>query len=152
MKKFIILGEPKGKGRPRFTRNGHTYTPKDTANYETLVRLEYERQCEGMFEQGIPLELRIKAYFAMPKSVSKRKRSDMLAGELRPTKRPDMDNIVKIVADSLNGAAYHDDAQIVSTTIEKWYAAVPRVEVSIREIGTVNNNGDTKNQGGIENV
>lgn len=152
MKKFIILGEPKGKGRPRFTRNGHTYTPERTANYETLVRLEYERQCEGMFEQGIPLELNIKAYFAIPKSASKRKKEAMRTGQLRPTKKPDMDNIVKIVADSLNGAAYHDDAQIVSTSIEKWYAAVPRVEVSIGEIGTVNNNRDTKNQGGIENV
>ena len=152
MKKFIILGEPKGKGRPRFTRNGHTYTPKETANYETLVRLEYERQCEGMFEQGMPLELNIKAYFAIPSSAAEWRKSAMRTGRLRPTKRPDMDNIVKIVADSLNGAAYHDDAQIVSTTIEKWYGTIPRVEVSISEIVTVNNNRDTKNQGGIENV
>ena len=152
MKKLIILGEPKGKGRPRFTRNGHTYTPEDTKDYETLVKEEYKKQCEGMFEQGIPLELRIKAYFAIPSSAAEWRKSAMRTGQLRPTKKPDMDNIVKIVADSLNKVAYHDDAQVVSTTIEKWYGTIPRVEVSISEIVTVNNNRDTKNQGGIENV
>ena len=76
----------------------------------------------------------------------------MRTGQLRPTKRPDMDNIVKIVADSLNKVAYHDDAQVVSTTIEKWYGTIPRVEVSISEIVTVNDNRDTKNQGGNRNV
>lgn len=40
--KFTILGEPKGKGRPRFSRNtGTAITPKDTVNYETLVHMEY---------------------------------------------------------------------------------------------------------------
>ncbi|MFR2881234.1 MAG: hypothetical protein ACLTC8_10040 [Lachnospiraceae bacterium] len=40
--RFTIRGEPKGKGRPRFCRNtGHAITPKDTVNYETLVRTEY---------------------------------------------------------------------------------------------------------------
>ena len=39
--RFTIRGEPKGKGRPRFCRNtGHAITPKDTVNYETLVRTE----------------------------------------------------------------------------------------------------------------
>ena len=39
--KFTILGEPKGKGRPRFSRKtGTAITPKDTVNYETLVHME----------------------------------------------------------------------------------------------------------------
>ena len=41
--KFTVYGEPKGKGRPRFsTKTGHAMTPKDTVNYETLVHMEYE--------------------------------------------------------------------------------------------------------------
>ena len=35
---ITIPGEPKGKGRPRFTKRGFTYTPKDTADYERKVR------------------------------------------------------------------------------------------------------------------
>lgn len=43
--KFTILGEPKGKGRPRFSRKtGTAITPKDTVNYETLVHMEYLEQ------------------------------------------------------------------------------------------------------------
>ena len=40
--KFIVLGEPKGKGRPRFsTQTGRAFTPKQTVNYEALVHMEY---------------------------------------------------------------------------------------------------------------
>lgn len=40
--KFTVLGEPKGKGRPRFsTQTGRAFTPKQTVNYETLVHTEY---------------------------------------------------------------------------------------------------------------
>lgn len=40
---FIVPGEPKGKGRPRFnTKTGRTYTPGDTINYENLVKMQYQ--------------------------------------------------------------------------------------------------------------
>lgn len=45
--KFEVLGTPVGKSRPKFsTVNGHAvaYTPKKTANYETLVKLSYQQQ------------------------------------------------------------------------------------------------------------
>ena len=35
---ITVPGEPRGKGRPRFTKRGFTYTPKDTADYEQKVR------------------------------------------------------------------------------------------------------------------
>jgi Holliday junction resolvase RusA-like endonuclease len=74
--KFTILGEPKGKGRPRFSRKtGTAITPKDTVNYETLVHMEYLEQCNGFrFEDDAMLDLRIKAYYSIPKSASKKKR------------------------------------------------------------------------------
>lgn len=70
--KFTILGEPKGKGRPRFSRKtGTAITPKDTVNYETLVHMEYLEQCNGFrFEDDAMLDLRIKAYYSIPKSTS----------------------------------------------------------------------------------
>ena len=44
--KFTVLGEPKGKGRPRFIpKTGRAITPKDTVQYENLVKLEYQTQC-----------------------------------------------------------------------------------------------------------
>ena len=35
---FIVYGEPKGKGRPRFTKNGRAYTPVTTQEYENAVK------------------------------------------------------------------------------------------------------------------
>jgi Holliday junction resolvase RusA-like endonuclease len=55
----------------------------------------------------------------------------MAEGKIRPAKKPDADNIMKAIADALNGIAYKDDSQIVNVTITKWYSDTPRVEVAI---------------------
>lgn len=134
--KFTVYGEPKGKGRPRFsTKTGHAMTPKDTVNYETLVHMEYMNQCgNAKFPDDAMLDMRIKAYYSIPKSKSKKMKALMLEGIIRPTKKPDMDNVVKIIADSLNNIAYRDDTQIVDCQCRKFYSDTPRVEVRILEI------------------
>lgn len=133
---FTVMGEPKGKGRPRFCRNtGHAITPKDTVNYETLVKMEYTQACgEQMFPGDAMLDMRIKAYYSIPKSASKKRHAAMLSGDIRPTKKPDMDNVIKIIADSLNKIAYRDDTQIVDCQVRKFYSEKPRVEVMIQTI------------------
>ena len=134
---FVIVGEPCGKGRPRFaTVNGHAmaYTPKETANYENLVKVSY-RMKYGLqrFGDTAPLLMYVKAYYSIPKSTSKKNRQLMLDRKIRPTKKPDWDNIGKIVADSLNGVAYRDDAQVVDAFVRKYYSDEPRVEVTITD-------------------
>lgn len=139
--KFTVVGEPKGKGRPRFIpQTGRAITPKDTANYETLVRMEYMAQCRGFkFPDSAMLDMRILAYYSIPKSQTKTKKELMKKQLLRPTKKPDMDNVVKIIADSLNQVAYHDDKQIVDCQCRKFYSDNPRVEVTIKEVETSEN-------------
>ncbi|NFS59368.1 RusA family crossover junction endodeoxyribonuclease, partial [Clostridium sporogenes] len=56
-----------------------------------------------------------------------------LLGIVRPTIKPDVDNIAKVILDSLNGLAYKDDKQIVTCGISKWYGEDPRVEVILEE-------------------
>lgn len=126
---FSVPGEPVGKGRPRFTRTGHTYTPGKTESYESLVRLAYG-ECGMVFQKGVPVRVRITACFSIPKSASKKKRAMMIAGDIVPTKKPDFDNIQKIICDALNGVA-DDDSQIVKADIEKVYSTVPHVEVNV---------------------
>jgi Holliday junction resolvase RusA-like endonuclease len=58
----------------------------------------------------------------------------MLDGIVRPTKKPDFDNIGKIICDALNKIAYDDDSQIVEANIYKVYADIPRVEVTLTEV------------------
>lgn len=132
--KFTILGEPKGKQRPRVTRAGVAYTPKDTVQYENLVRVEYRRQCNDYrFPDDSPLDLRITAYYGIPKSASKKKRQQMADFRIRPLKKSDWDNIGKIIADSLNEVAYKDDVQIVDAQVRKFYSDRPRVAVTIQD-------------------
>jgi Holliday junction resolvase RusA-like endonuclease len=134
--RFTVLGEPKGKGRPRFsTQTGRAFTPKQTVNYETLVHTEYMVQCKGFrFPDDAMLDMRILAYYSIPKSGSKKVKAQKLANVIRPTKKPDMDNVVKMVADALNQVAYKDDTQIVDCQVRKFFSEEPRIEVIIREV------------------
>lgn len=135
MLQFDIPGEPKGKARPRFARMGghvRTFTPKETESYENLVKL-----CARMHMNGAApcddgaLRMQVKAYFSIPKSFSNKKHQAAIQGALLPTKKPDADNILKIIADALNGIVYRDDAQIAAANVEKHYSTTPRVEVCL---------------------
>lgn len=135
--KFCIHGEPQGKGRPRFsTVCGHVKprTPDETVLYENLVKTEYRQQSGARFPDDAMLDVRIFAYYSIPKSVSKKKRQAMLDKRIRPTKKPDFDNIGKVICDSLNGIAYRDDAQVVDSMVRKFYGETPKVVVTIEEI------------------
>lgn len=130
--RLTIPGTPQGKARPRVTRRG-TYTPEGTRRYEKLVRACWAKEGGERFQDDVPLEVLIVAYNPVPKSATKSDRFQMLLGKIRPTKKPDWDNIGKIVCDALNGLAYKDDAQIVRGTVVKFYSEIPRVEVDIQE-------------------
>lgn len=138
--RFTVAGEPCGKGRPIFSRHGNavvTRTPAKTAEYEKQVKLSYKsgtsRYC---FSKGVPLRIRIIAHYPIPQSATKTIKGLMRANTIHPVKVPDWDNIGKIICDSLNGLAYHDDAQIVEGTVIKRYTSgtEPMVEVEISEV------------------
>lgn len=129
---FTIEGKIKGKCRPRFNGN-FAYTPKGTVSYENWIKLSYQQQIdEKPFDDTKALRMDVTAYYAVPKSYSKKKKQQCLDGELKPAKKPDADNILKIIADSLNGLAYADDRQIVEMYIKKVYVpSLERVEVRV---------------------
>lgn len=78
--------------------------------------------------------MKIVARFGIPKGVSNKMRSLMEAGFIRPMKKPDKDNIDKIVTDALNKVAYYDDAGIVHSEIDKVYTSgQPCVDVVLKE-------------------
>ncbi len=126
------------KQRPRVVNRGKfssAYTPKETVQYENLVKLCFQQAAHGeMFSDDAMLDVRIFAFYEIPKSTSKRKREAMMARKIRPVKRPDFDNIGKIICDSLNLVAYHDDSAIVDAQVRKFYSVQPRVEVIIKSI------------------
>ena len=135
MATFTVPGEPTGKARPIVTKNGYAFTPQKTVLYENLVKLEYERQCGNVkYPKPKAVELEIFAYYTIPSSASKKRQNWMRNGKIRPIKKPDADNLCKIVADSLNGIAYDDDVQIARCYVEKFYGDDPRIIVGVREL------------------
>lgn len=114
----VVTGKIRGKARPRICR-GHAFTPKDTVQYEKLVRECYKEQ-DGRYIEG-SIKALIIAYYKIPKSYSKKRVQAIRDGLEKPTKKPDADNIAKIILDSLNGIAYKDDSQIIELSVIKSY-------------------------------
>lgn len=137
--KFWVPGKPQGKARARTVNNGgrvHSYTPERTALYENLIKVCFEQAKPADWEpfpKDTPIKATVKAYFPIPKSVSKKRHAAM---EGAPhTKKCDIDNLLKIVFDSLNGVAYVDDSAICQVEASKLYSSSPGVEVCLESIG-----------------
>lgn len=120
---FVVEGEPQGKARPRFSRrSGTVYTPSKTAKYEKEIRQAYIAAGGKMIPAGSYVAVTVDAYFEIPKSYTKRKRLDCEHNINRPDKKPDIDNVVKVVLDALNKVAYADDKQVIGIICRKWYS------------------------------
>ena len=144
---FAIEGPPVGKARPRVTRTV-TYTPAKTSQYENLVRYTAINSFDGCFDNDEPVDVKIVAYFPVPKSWSKKRKALCLANKELPIKMPDADNIGKIIMDGMNPkrklnkqlrkmvevmrGVYKDDRQVTKLLVVKRYAERPRVEVRIK--------------------
>lgn len=131
---FEVPGKVIGKGRPRLNSyTGVIYTPTRTKDYESLVEqyflLKYPRfkALEGR------IKVSIIAYFSIPKTTKKTDINEMLENNISPTKKPDIDNIVKAILDSMNKFAFKDDNQITKLEVEKKYAIEDKVYVKIEE-------------------
>lgn len=57
----------------------------------------------------------------------------MLNNTISPTKKPDIDNIVKIVLDAMNELAFKDDTQITKLEVEKIYGIEEKLQIKIEE-------------------
>lgn len=127
---FEIPGYPQGKARARTTKKGFSYTPEKTMLYENLIKSQFLSSCKQTYFDKEPLEIYITALYPIIKSTTKKDRKLIAEGKLLPTKKPDVDNIAKVICDALNGVAYGDDTQIVKMVVNKAYTeAEPKVIV-----------------------
>lgn len=128
---FRVEGQPRGKGRPRFTKNGYAYTPESTRIYEEEIQLRYkEKYGDDKLDGNIAVEVFINKE---PASYLGKKRYNELLGTYCNIK-PDADNVVKAVLDALNGLAYDDDKNVVELYAQKRYATESSVVVRLYEV------------------
>jgi Holliday junction resolvase RusA-like endonuclease len=129
---FTVPGEPRGKGRPRVTKNG-TYTDSETKAYEEKIIAYYRKAFGGhKWPDGAFISVKVVAYYPIPKRATKAQLAAMQAGTLFPSRKPDIDNVLKVVLDALNGVAYKDDSKVVCVEAEKKYSFEPRLEIEVK--------------------
>jgi len=134
---FTVPGQPQGKGRAKIVKIGgfsRMATPAKTVAYEGLVAhaAQFAMRSTGQIE---PMQCAVSVNLAIdcqvPASWSQKKQRQALAGEVFPTTKPDVDNVVKAIFDGLNGVVWKDDVQAVDCRIRKRYSATPGVRVEV---------------------
>ncbi|MHA6574540.1 RusA family crossover junction endodeoxyribonuclease [Pseudomonas yamanorum] len=131
---FFVPGEAIGKGRPRVTTIGgraRMFTPKKTANYETLIAMAAHEAMQGRELLGGPVMMELAIRVAVAASWSKKKTAAALDGDVMPTKKPDADNVLKAICDGINGIVFKDDVQVVNVSLSKRFSATPGVTVKV---------------------
>ena len=110
---LIVLGEPvpwRRAGRDK--RSGRTYTPRKVREAEDFIA--WAAKGRKVVLQAGPVSLTLRFYL----------------GEGRKGRRPDLDNLVKLVKDALNGVLYRDDSQVSHLEADRFlYDSNPRTEI-----------------------
>lgn len=134
---FIVPGVPKGKGRPRFARQGkfvRTFTDSQTLSKESEIKWYAVQANIPKINEG-QIVFTVKAFVSIPKSFSLKKRVQAESNLFRPVTRPDIDNYLKLAADALNDVVWKDDSMIVEAHAYKYYSDKPRLDITIEVHG-----------------
>lgn len=140
---FSIPGEPTGWSRatpvPGQAADGTLYVRMLTTEAARKAQAEVKRIFRAKYPDHRPwtgpVLLNFTVVFGVPKSFSKALREAAARGELYATKKPDKDNIEKLICDALNGIAFVDDQQVMGGGIKR-YGTPPRIDVSLRLLTT----------------
>lgn len=139
---ICVPGDPVGKGRPRvrmMAAKGKKpipmlYTPKETVEYEDRVRAEAFMSMQGRELFSGPVELKLQIFMPIPVSYTKAKKAAARLGKLVPTKKPDLDNVLKAICDAFNGVVWIDDTQVVDCHVTKRFSDNPCVMCQVSAI------------------
>lgn len=133
MIEIVLLGAPRGKERPRGTKEGHFYTPEKTRSYEAALKYAAKEVMGDLAPLSGPLDVDLKIVVPITGSWPQKRQRAAREGTEWPTKKPDMDNIMKML-DALNLVVWVDDSQIVKTSMEKRYGDKPGLWVTVKPI------------------
>lgn len=138
------IGKVQSQQRPKHrivtTKDGRifsqTYDPKNSRDFKATMHLlaQTELIAEGKYQIEGPCVMTIHVFVPIPKSFSKKKRQQALDGIIRPTNKPDVDNLAKGVMDSLTGVLYTDDRLVVQISVYKFYREREGVDVTIQSL------------------
>ena len=155
---IVLEGDPRGKGRPRFSTHGgfvKVYTDAETAAYEELIQIEVLRLIGGQdlidrtrqikrrsFIEAYkdfggeplhlgPVRVEMEIRHQIRASWTKAKKAAALSGHIAPTLKPDPDNVAKIWFDAFNDCMWKDDTQVIRMSVERSFSEDPSVLVRV---------------------
>jgi len=137
--KFTVPGQPVAQGRPKFTTiGGHAraYDPKKSVDYKKIVAYHAMQHKPKQLLKG-ELEVEILIFKECLKSFSRKNMELAELGQLRPITKPDADNYAKGPLDAMKGIIWKDDGQIVDLIARKFYSSRPRIEITVRTLGEI---------------
>ena len=121
---FSVDIRPMGKERPRLTRSGHAYTPQRTRDYENYIKTQFKKVFPDFKPIDSAVLVELNFYYVRSKSNK----------DPHHTIKPDIDNLIKAICDSLNGLAYVDDRLITGIIAHKEYSTVDCVHIKISSL------------------
>lgn len=132
---FSLPGPLKGKARPRFSPTDHrARTPRATKAQERSIASYAKIAMVGRpLFQG-PVKLLVWISQKPPASWNKEKRLSAINGEIVPTGKPDLSNVLKSIEDALNGVVYRDDSQVSHIEIGRRYAPIDTAFVEVHSL------------------
>jgi Holliday junction resolvase RusA-like endonuclease len=111
------------------------FTPAKTVSYENLVKHAAFEAMKGEPLLEGPVRVIVHMACQIPASWSIKKKVDATSHRLRPTTKPDMDNVIKAIFDAINGVVWKDDVQVCDASIRKFYSESPCVRVWVDVVG-----------------
>lgn len=131
MIEIVLAGAPMGKQRVRVRKDGHAYTPERTVTFEGRLAFAAQNVMGVRPLLDGPLIVDLSVLLPVPVSKPAKWKAAALAGEIRPTAKPDADNFAKML-DALNLIVWVDDAKIVRLTVDKFYSERPAFALRVR--------------------
>lgn len=138
-RKIALDLEPMAQSRPRFARRG-----SGVIAYEKKEMRTWRVECSKLIEEAFgkkeliegPLKIDATFYIQPPKYISSKAKlkKKSAAEEIFCSKKPDIDNYLKALLDSMTGIIFRDDGQVVECRARKLYSLKPRIEFIIKEI------------------
>lgn len=128
--RIVIDDTPTSWTPPRVMRRGFSYNPKSKQKAAARAQVLHQYRSDPL--KG-PISVVILFHMPIPSSASKRIRKAMLDGEIKHTKKLDLDNMAKFLLDCIKGIVIEDDNQVFTLYAKKIYSDTPKTIAEIEE-------------------
>ena len=129
---ITIDGDPECQTRMRFTSIGgfgRAYDPKA----KQKARIREILRCKAALQDYEYPRISFLFYMPIPSGVSKKQRNLMLGEKVKHVKKPDVDNLVKLYLDCMDGIVFERDQKVSLGLCVKLYSESPRTVIVINE-------------------